>query len=203
FAGFGLSWTPDASFSLADQAAAVELSLDDLKVDEMVLVGLSMGGYVAFPLVARLGRRVRGLVLANTRSTADDDAAVTQRHRLAAEGEANGGEVAADELLPKLIGPSPFHDRPDLVDRVRTIILENKEAGVAGALRAMASRPDSTPMLSTISCPTLVIASEDDVVTTVEEARRMASRLRDARVTVLPRAGHLSNLEAPEEFNRA
>ncbi|MEW6269591.1 MAG: alpha/beta hydrolase, partial [Thermodesulfobacteriota bacterium] len=202
-AGFGLSWTPDSAFSLADQAAAVQLSLEDLKVGDVILVGLSMGGYVAFPLLARLGRRVRGLVLADTRATADDDATAANRHRLAAEVESSGVEVAADELLPKLIGTSSFHDQPDLVDRVRTIILENKQAGVAGALRAMASRPDSTSLLSTIACPVLVIAGEDDVLTTVEEARRMASRIRDARVTVLPRAGHLTNLEAPVEFSRA
>jgi pimeloyl-ACP methyl ester carboxylesterase len=202
-AGFGLSWTPESSFSLDDQAAAVELSLEDLEVHEMVLVGLSMGGYVAFPLLERLGRRVRGLVLASTRATADDDATATDRHRLAAEVEANGVAAAADELLPKLIGTSTLRDRPELIDRVRAVILENKESGVAAALRAMAARPDRTGMLHRIGCPVLVVAGEDDPVITVEDGRRMASRIRDARFTVVPRAGHLTNLEAPAEFNRA
>ena len=201
-AGFGLSWAPEGTFSLAEQAHAVELTLDDLRVDEMVLVGLSMGGYVAFPLLERLGDRVRGLVLANTRATADDEAAAAARHRLAAEVEADGVDVAAQELLPRLLGRSTTRDRPDIVDRVHAMILESREPGVAGALRAMAARPDSTAALARIACPVLVIGSEEDLIVTPDAARAMAARIRNARVEIL-RGGHLSNLEAPDEFERA
>jgi pimeloyl-ACP methyl ester carboxylesterase len=202
FAGFGLSWAPDATLSLADQARAVELTLDDLGVDELVLVGLSMGGYVALPLLRRLGPRVRGLVLAHTRATADDARTIDDRHRLAAEVDADGVDVAAQELLPKLLGTSTTRDRPELVDHVHALVLENKEPGVAGALRAMASRRDATPLLASIACPVLVIAGSEDTLVTPTTARSMATRIPDARLDIL-RAGHLSNLEASADFDRA
>lgn len=200
-AGFGLSWVPEGTFSLDEQAHAVELTLDDLKVDELVLVGLSMGGYVALRLLDRLGSRVRGLVLANTRATADDEATVADRHRLAAEIEAEGVDLAAEELLPKLVGPSTALDRPDLVDRVHALVLENKEPGVAGALRAMAARPDSTSRLARIACPVLVIGGEEDALVPPAAMHAMAARIRNAVVEIVP-GGHLSNLESPEDFDR-
>ena len=85
---------------------------------------------------------------------------------------------------------------------MHALILENKEAGVAGALRAMAARPDATPLLGKIRCPVLVLAGEEDLIIEPAAARAMAGKIPDARVEVLL-AGHLSNLEAPEEFNRA
>lgn len=201
FAGFGLSWVPATAFSLDDQADAVLHTLEDLKVDQLVVLGLSMGGYVAFPLVERLGERVRGLVLSNTRATADDENTIADRHRLAAEIENAGVEVAADELLPKLLGTSTMLDRPDLVDRVRAMVLENKESGVASALRAMAGRPDATEALKKVACPVLVIAGEEDQLIPPSAAHALASTVRDAQVEIL-RGGHLSNLEATLDFNR-
>lgn len=200
-AGFGLSWVPTTASSLAEQAAAVDHTLEDLAIDELVLVGLSMGGYVAFPLLERLGARVRGLVLASTRAGADTEEAVEERHRLAAQVERDGVEVAADEMLPKLLGSSTLLDRPDLVDHVHAMVLENKASGIASALRAMAARPDMTPALERIACPVLVIAGEEDAVIPTPTARLMAGRIPDARVEVV-RGGHLVNLEAPDDFNR-
>lgn len=201
-AGFGLSWVPDASLSFADHARAIEVTLDDLHVEDMVLVGLSMGGYAAFPLLARLGDRVRGLVLASTRATADDEHTAAERHRLAAEVLRDGVEAAASELLPKLLSTTAAYDRPGLVRHVHEIIHESKEAGIATALRTMASRPDATPLLGGIRCPVLVLAGSEDPVVSTPSARQMAARIPDARVEVL-RAGHLSNLEAPAAFDRA
>lgn len=200
-AGFGLSWVPEGTFSLDEQAHAVDLTLDDLKVDELVLVGLSMGGYVALPLLERLGHRVRGLVLANTRATADDEATVSERHRLAAEVEMEGVDVAAEELLPKLLGATTARDRPDLVDSVHGLVLENKEAGVAGALRAMAARRDRTSRLARLACPVLVIGGEEDTLVPPPAVHAMAARIRNAVVEILP-GGHLSNLESSADFDR-
>ncbi|MBY0276646.1 alpha/beta hydrolase [Candidatus Binatia bacterium] len=200
-AGFGLSWSRATALSLDEQAHAVELTLDDLGIDELVLVGASMGGSVALPLLKRLGSRVRGLVLANTRATADDERTVDERHRLAAEVEADGVDVAADELLPKLLGASTARDLPELVDHVHALVLENKEPGVIGALRAMAARPDATPMLASIACPTLVIAGDEDTLVPVAAARALAAAIPDAQVAVL-HSGHLPNLEASLDFDR-
>jgi pimeloyl-ACP methyl ester carboxylesterase len=199
--GFGLSWTPTDAPSLEDYAREVLATLDLLEVKDLFVVGLSMGGYLAFRLIEPLGDRLRGLVLADTQPGPDGEKAATARHELAAEVEANGVGVVESELLPRLIGDTTLGLRADVVERVRSIIAENSVAGVAGALRALAGRPDSTPVLSRIRCPVLCLVGEEDRVTTPEVVTEMAARIAEAHTHVLPGAGHLTNLEAPAAFN--
>src|SRR5207244_6773291 len=97
----------------------------------------------------------------------------------------------------------PQRAQPALVERVRDIIRENTPAGVAAALRAMAARPDSTPLLAGIGCPVLCVAGEEDMLTPPEVARGMAERIPGGRAVVISGAGHLTNLEAPQAFNEA
>lgn len=201
--GFGLSPVPSVSPSLDDYAREIVAALDRLGIDQVVVGGLSMGGYLAFRLVGRLGERLRGLLLADTRPTPDTREAAVERQELAAEVEARGVGVAADEFLPKIIGTTTQRTRPELLDRVRAIIGENTPAGVAGALRAMAARPDSTPLLTTLRCPVLCVVGEEDRLTPPELAEQMVARVPRGRLEVIPESGHLSNLEAPESFNEA
>jgi len=201
--GFGLSAPPTNAPSLDDYARLVMGVLETLGVDRVVIVGLSMGGYLAFRLVTELGPRLAGLVLADTRATPDTDAGATARHRLAAEVEARGVDAAADEFVPKLIGATTQRRQRELLDRVRAIVRENTPAGVAAALRAMASRPDSTALLPRVACPVLCLAGEEDLLTPPDVAHAMAKQTRQGRAVVIPEAGHLTNLEAPEAFNAA
>ena len=112
-----------------------------------------------------------------------------------------GVDVAAEELLPKLLGATTARDRPDLVDSVHGLVLENKEAGVAGALRAMAARRDRTSRLARLACPVLVIGGEEDTLVPPPAVHAMAARIRDAVVEILP-GGHLSSLESSADFDR-
>ena len=201
-AGFGLSPAAEHPFSLEDHAHAVEVTLDEIGVGELILVGSSMGGYVSFPLLERLEERVRGLVLANTKPTADGEKAIAERHRLAAEVERSGVDVAVSELMPRLLGATTLRDAPDVAEYVQALARENKQRGVADALRAMAARPDSTRALARIRCPVLIIAGDEDVIIERATTSAMAARLPLARLVLL-HAGHLPNLETPDEFNDA
>lgn len=201
--GFGLSPPSSGSPTLTDYAGAVLGVLDALAIDRVVVVGLSLGGYVAFALVELLGARLAGLLLADTRANPDTEDAARRRHELAAEIEASGVDVAAAEFIPKLIGPSSQRARPDLIDRVRAMIRENTPAGLAAALRAMAARADATPRLPRIHCPTLCVVGEEDTLTPPAVAEAMAERIPGGRVRRIPLAGHLTSLEAPDAFNDA
>jgi len=203
FPGFGLSGAPSSTPSLERYAQEVVALLDHLRVTNVVVVGLSMGGYVAFRLQAELGSRLYGLLLADTRPTADGEEAVAARHELAVEVDSEGVEAAAQEFLPKLLGPTTMRTQPALIDKVRSIMLENTVAGVAGALRAMAARADVTSLLPRIRCPVICLAGEEDTVTPPDVVRAMAARIPGARAEIVPNAGHLTNLEAPEAFNDA
>jgi pimeloyl-ACP methyl ester carboxylesterase len=117
--------------------------------------------------------------------------------------EAGGPAAIADMMLPKLLGASTHEEQPEAGQRVREIIQATRVEGIAGGIRAMRDRPDSTALLDEIGVPALVVVGQEDVLTPPADSEMMAARLRRCRLVRLPRAGHLSNLEAPREFSIA
>lgn len=182
-----------------DVAELIEAEVDG----HAVLCGLSMGGYVALALLRRRPDLVRGLVLADTRASADSDEARENRMRMAQIARTAGTKPIADEMLPSLLADTTLDGAPDIVDTVRSMILDTPAPTVVAALAGMASRHDSTSALSAIAVPTLVVVGEHDTITPVDDARDMAAAIPDARLEIVPGAGHLSNLENPRAFNSA
>lgn len=200
--GFGQS-PLQGETTLDDFARRVLERLDGLGVDRAAFVGLSMGGYVLFRLMAAAPQRAVGVVLANTRATPDSPEAQARRYSQASQVAAQGVEAIAEGFVSSALSPATRQDRREVVESVRRLVAAATPAGVVNALRAMAVRPDSTPLLGSLGCPALVIGGEQDALTPPDEARRMAQAIPGARLELLPQAGHLSNLEAPEAFNRA
>lgn len=182
----------------ADDVAAV---LDHLSVARAVLVGLSMGGYVALSFVRRHAAHLKGLVLTDTRAQADTDAARAARFQMAQAALAKGPGAVADLMLPKLLAPTTLETNPSLVRQVRALIEGMSISGIAGDLMAMADRADSLSLLSSTRCPTLVLVGEQDQATPVADARLMADAIPEAQLVIIPNAGHLPNLEQPDRFN--
>ncbi len=199
--GFGRC--PPGEPDLAAFARHVLAECDRAGVERAVFVGLSMGGYVVFRIAALARERIAGLILLDTRASADPEPARLRRTHLAERVRREGVAFLADEILPSLLGETTRRDRADLVGQVKRRILAADPEGVARALLAMRDRPDSTPLLADLDVPALVGVGEEDALTTPEEARALAARLSQAQYAVFPRAGHLSNLEAPAEVNQA
>jgi pimeloyl-ACP methyl ester carboxylesterase len=174
-----------------------------LGLGPVVVGGLSMGGYVAFAVLRRHPELVSGLVLADTRPGPDTpevaERRTNQQRQVASEGTAN----VVESMLGTLLSDQTRTDRPDVVERARALMLANPPAGVIAALEAMKGRGDSTPLLATIDVPVLVVVGEHDGPAPPDVAAEMADAIPGARLEVVPGAGHLSNLEAPEAFNRA
>jgi 3-oxoadipate enol-lactonase len=203
--GFGRSPVGDPSVpaSMAGYARDVLALVDHLRLERVVVGGLSMGGYVAFALLAMAPERVAGLVLADTRAEADSDAARTSRDRMA-ETLAEGGPGAVFErMLPGLLGATTRASRPEAVRRVQELALAQPADAIRLAIHGLKARSDSTPLLAGISCPTLVIVGDEDQITNVDVARLMHARIPGAELAVIEKAGHLSSLERPEAFNAA
>ncbi len=201
FPGFGSR--PPAGTSLDDFADAVAADMDAAGIGRAVVVGLSMGGYTAFRLHARRPELVAALVLADTKATADDEAARAKRTDQAERARRDGVGWLGDAFVPVLLGATTLAERPDVKKSVRAMMASAEPEGVARALVAMRDRPDSTPDLAGISVPVLAIAGDEDQVTPVAGARQIAEGVADGRLVVLPKAGHLSNLEDAAAFNRA
>ncbi|HUE95284.1 MAG TPA: alpha/beta fold hydrolase [Longimicrobiaceae bacterium] len=201
FPGFG-SRSPRPA-NLDAFAGAVIEEMDRAGIARAVFVGLSMGGYVAFRLWARHPERVAGMVLADTRAGPDSEAAAEKRLQQAERARTEGISWVPEEMLGAVLGESTRRDRPDVVEIVRKLMLEATPEGVARALLAMRERPDSRPLLPTIDVPVLVLVGEEDQLTGIEESRTIAEGVPGAELKVIPRAGHLSNLENPEAFEGA
>jgi 3-oxoadipate enol-lactonase len=194
---------PEPVPTIDDLAGDVDALMDALEIGEAVIGGLSMGGYVAFALARRSPGRFTGLVLADTRSEADTTEGRENRRKMIELVRAQGPGAVADQMLPKLLGPTTRKTRPEVTTTVREMIESAGTGAIAGAVQAMLTRPDSTPDLARFSCPVLVIVGQEDSITPVADAEAMSRAVARGRVVVLPAAGHLSNLEAPEAFSRA
>jgi pimeloyl-ACP methyl ester carboxylesterase len=201
FPGFGLSRMREVH-SLSDYAQAVVEVLDALRVDKVMVAGISSGAYVAFEMIAPLGNRLKGLVIAGAVGAPGVEQTPLDRHRVAAEVECGNLDAAASEYIPKLLGWDTQRCHPDLISRLQAMASENSPAGVAAMLRAIADRPDFSSILPEIRCPVLCIGGAEDSLTPPEMLRDMCERMPVARAAVIPGAGHLVNLESSDAFNR-
>jgi 3-oxoadipate enol-lactonase len=201
--GLGESDAPYWRYSMEQYVSDVKAVLDGLNVKKALFVGLSMGGYLEFAMYRMFPELMIGLVLADTRAEADKPEQIQWRFNLAQRTAARGPEAVITEMLPKLLAPARYDRDPQLVASVRSMISAAPVPGIIGALMALAERPDSSDLLRRIQIPSLVIVGADDVLTTTADAERMAKGIAGAELVVIPEAGHLSNLEQPDQFTAA
>ena len=198
--GFGGS-TVRPPYTIDQYADDLVAFLDALGLARAVVCGLSMGGYVAFAMIRRHRDRVRALVLADTRATADTEEARENRRKQIALIEREGMSALADRQLRPMIGRTTLERQPELAESVRRMMASVSPDGAIGALGAMADRPDSTPLLATIDVPTLVVGGAEDGITPPGVLRAMAEQIPGSRLEIVEQAGHLSPLERPAAFN--
>lgn len=205
--GFGRSALPEAAPGaepdLGAAADDVIALLDERGLDQVVLAGCSMGGYVAMAVLRKVPRRVAGLVLIDTRAGADDAERRNTRLSGAQRTEAEGTGWLADTMLPGLLAAGAPDTRHELVGWLRARIGAQPAPAVAWAQRAIAARPDSTDVLRAYQGPALVVVGERDALAPPEVARAMADLMPDSRFVEVPGHGHLTPLEAPAEVAAA
>jgi 3-oxoadipate enol-lactonase len=195
----GTGGSPEPS-TMALLAGDVRALLGHLRVERAAVVGLSMGGYLALELWRQAPGLFTGLALCDTKAGADTPEGAAGREAFAKSALTQGLHWVADQMAPRLLKPSPD---PAALAEVRTLIGGGTPVGVAAAQRGMALRPDSTPTLATIGCPTLVVVGAEDGLTPPAEAERLAAGVRGATLARLDGAGHLPNIEQPAAFNAA
>jgi pimeloyl-ACP methyl ester carboxylesterase len=198
--GFGQSRPQGDEVSIDDYARMCIDLLDHRGIDRAVFAGLSMGGYICFAMARLAPQRMRGLILIDTRETADTDEARKGRYDSIEKVKKEGVRPIVESMLPKMLTPQA---PPEMRERIREIMSSSSPDGVIAALRAMATRPDSTPQLREIRVPTLVIVGEQDTITPPADAERMTAAISGARLVKIEGAAHLSNYEKAAEVNRA
>lgn len=204
FRGFGGTQPPDDAPSLDVYADDVVAVLDRLGVGRAFIGGTSMGGYVTMALCRRYPARVGGLLLVDTKSGSDPEAAAVNRERIASTVLAEDSvRVVLDDVFPALLGLTSVADRPDVVERVRGWVAAADPEGIAWAQRAMAVRVDALETLRGMDVPALVVVGAEDRLVSVADAELMVGALPQGRLALLPGSGHLSPVEVPDAFSTA
>jgi pimeloyl-ACP methyl ester carboxylesterase len=200
--GVGASITPAGGSTMARYADDVVAILDALGIGRAAVCGQSMGGYVLFELLRRYPERVGAVALVATKPEADTADGQRARKELADLAVREGPDAVVERLLPKLLGRTTRANRP-LVDEVRRMARRWSVPGMAAAQQAMGARPDATGTLRALRVPTLVIGGEEDEITPPPVVRAMGALIPNARVAIVPGAGHVVPLERPDDTTRA
>jgi 3-oxoadipate enol-lactonase len=186
----------------------IEHAVDDLfetltaaGVEKAVLVGLSMGGYVALRAVEKMPARVRALVLCDTRAEADANENKIKRAAAVDFVRTRGVAPFLDPFLNDAFAPKTKSEKPKVVEFLKNVALKSTPDAVMAALAALAARGDMTAALPGIKVPTAVLVGSQDKITPLPLAETMRARIPGAELHIIPDAGHFSNAENPEAFN--
>lgn len=183
--------------TIADSIPGLASSvLKAASTERFVLLGLSLGGYVAFEIMRQAPERVAGLVLMDTTARPDNAEAKAKREALIKLAETDLDAVI-EQLLPRLSHPERMN-LPDVGGTIQSMASGLGKEVFARQQRAIMGRPDSRPSLAAISCQTLVICGQDDLITPPELAMEIASGISHARLEIVAQCGHLSTLDQPE-----
>jgi 3-oxoadipate enol-lactonase len=195
--GFGESTTVKSPYQMIDMADDLAALLDDIGIEKTAIAGHSMGGYVALAFAKKYPQRVNGLALISSQAAADTSERKEGRYKTAQDVDEKGVEVVAEAMTSKLSANA------DVQAFVKELILKQGKAGVVGALKAMAEREDSMPILSSLTFPVVLAHGDADVVIPPEKSQEIKAVLSSAQLTVLAGAGHMPMLELPSETAEA
>jgi 3-oxoadipate enol-lactonase len=206
--GFGQSSLgdddPDIGVSMERYADDLVELLRVLAIDEpIVLVGFSMGGYIAWQFARKYAHQLRALVQCDTKAAADTEEARDGRLKMAEHIYQWGATRVAETLGPKLFAKSTFELKPEVVTTVRRVVERTSPAAIAAAQRGMAARADVTELLPGIRVPTLVLVGEEDAISPPTEMRAIAAAMPNAQFVEIPDAGHMTTMENTKAVNAA
>jgi len=199
--GFGGSEATEGPVPMGRYAEDLYKLLQHLELGPVILVGHSMGGYIALAFAKIYPHALRGLVLVGTKAGADTPETATARRATAEAVRTGGIGPVVDAMAPKMLSAG----NPDeaMAAAVRAFMAPAKPEGVIGALLGMAERADAEPWLGKLKVPTLVITGADDTLVPPSESTALAKAIPGAQVRFIPKAGHLVAFEKPEAFNEA
>lgn len=200
--GFGESTDEKTPLSLDLFGDDLIQFMDAMQIDKAVVCGLSIGGFITLNAHEKSPERFEALVLCNTQCIADTIETKEKRYvnieKIKAGGLADFNEGFVKDVFHK----DSLRDKKELVEELRNVVFSNTPHIITEGLTAIAERSETCSTLNTISVPTLIICGDEDKVTPLERSEFMNKKIKGSILKVIPQAGHVSNLEQPEEFNK-
>ena len=193
--GLGQSPIGDGQYTIESFVDDLELIIRELNLDKPILCGLSMGGYISLRAVERNESNYSGLILCDTRSSADTDEGKIKRADNIKKINVLGVKQFVSDFVPICFSVKSITDANEEYSRVLNKSLNSNAIGVKGCLLAMAGRTDTTSYLSKIKIPTLLLCGEDDRLTPPDVMELMAEQIPGAQFEIVPGAGHMAPIE--------
>ena len=200
--GHGASDVGDGQYTIEFFVDDLIALLDHLVIQKAIVCGLSMGGYIALRAYERHPDRFSGLVLCDTKSEADTNQGKINRSATLKKVKSDGVGAFADEFVKAIFAPQTFHTHPEIIESIKRIIRGNSPLGVAGAALALATRTDTTGVLTTIRVPTLILVGEHDKLTPPSASEAMQKQIPGSELHIIPDAAHMSNVENAPLFDK-
>ena len=198
--GAGESRDPPDPFTITDWAAALAAFLDAIGIERAHILGLSWGGLLAQEFYRLHSQRCLTLILADTyagwKGSLGPRAAQQRLTRCLREST-----LPADEFITRWVPHEFFANaKPELADEMAIVVSQFHPLGFRLMAETLADN-DTNDLLATIQVPTLLLWGEHDQRSPIGVAEQFRSAIPRAELTVIPGAGHVSNMEQPNTFD--
>jgi 3-oxoadipate enol-lactonase len=200
--GFGDSEDESSILSIDLFAEDLLQFMDSLKIEKAIVCGLSMGGFIALNAHKRFPERFEALILCDTQCIADTAAVKEKRYKTIDDISANGVKNFNDGFIENVFHKDSLSNKKELVEELRKVVFENSQHIITAGLTALAERTETCSTLGAISIPTMIICGREDTVTPLAQSDFMHQMIEGSTMHVIDNAGHVSNLEHPDEFNQ-
>lgn len=200
--GFGDSEDESSILSIDLFAEDLLQFMDSLQIEKAIVCGLSMGGFIALNAHKRFPERFEALILCDTQCIADTPAVKEKRYKTIDDISANGVKNFNDGFIENVFHRDSLSNKKELVEELRKVVFENSQHIITAGLIALAQRTETCSTLGAINIPTMIICGREDSVTPLAQSDFMHQMIEGSTMHVIDNAGHVSNLEQPDEFNQ-
>lgn len=200
--GFGKSTVGEGDFSIDLFTDDLIAFMDELNIPKAIVCGLSMGGYIALNMQQRFPQRIEALILADTQCIADTTEAKEKRYKTIEEIKAQGDTQFKEGFIKNVFAPSSLEGKKEIVQQLRNVVTATAQDSIIKGLKALAERRETCSGLNKISIPTLIICGKEDQLTPLAQSEMMQAAINGSVIKIINEAGHVSNLEQPEVFNK-
>ncbi len=200
--GFGKSTDEKSILSIDLFSEDLIAFMDNLNIEKAIVCGLSMGGYIALNAINRFPKRFVGLILCDTQCNADTAEGKAKRYATIEKINSEGAEEFNATFIKSVFHPDSLKSKKAVVESLRNVVLANSKKIITAGLVALAERFETCSTLEDIRVPTLIICGREDGLTPPVQSEFMYEHIKGSILKIIDNAGHVSNLEQPDEFNK-
>jgi 3-oxoadipate enol-lactonase len=200
--GFGKSTDEESRLSIDLFGEDLIAFMDKLDIDKAIICGLSMGGFIALNVMKRFSDRFEALILCDTQCIPDSPEVKEKRFKTIDDISENGPTDFNEGFIKSVFHEESIRTKVELVEELRHVVFANSPHIITMGLIVLAQRSETCSILKEISFPTLIICGREDVVTPLAQSEYMNASIQGSVLQVIEKAGHVSNLEQPDEFNK-